>query len=75
MIRPRTGEIFEGRVSGKVKTGIFVAFEGEGIPYGAAEGFVPVRRAAEFVLTEPVTVRLEEADLLRGRLRLSLVEP
>jgi len=71
-MRPRVGEVFEGRVAGLVKTGIFVQLRGKDLPEGAAEGFAPSERAARFVLTEPVRVRLEAADLLRGRLRLEL---
>jgi ribonuclease R len=73
-MRARLGEVFEGRVSGVVKTGLFVALEGKGLPAGMIEGFAPAARAARHVLTEPVRARLEEVDLLRGRLRLSLVE-
>ncbi|HXI02085.1 MAG TPA: hypothetical protein VNI57_02805 [Candidatus Saccharimonadales bacterium] len=73
-MRGRIGEVFGGRVSGKIRSGIFVALEGEGISPGAVEGFAPVARSESFRLTEPVRVRLEEADLLRGRLRLSVAE-
>jgi len=67
------GRVFEGRVSGLSRGGIFVTLSGEGLPEGAAEGFAPAARGGGFVLTEPVRVRLEEADLLRGRLRLSIL--
>jgi hypothetical protein len=56
------------------RSGVFVAIEGKGVAAGVAEGFAPVARPADFALTEPVRARLEEVDLLRGRLRLSLVE-
>ncbi|HZE88848.1 MAG TPA: hypothetical protein VE404_04825, partial [Verrucomicrobiae bacterium] len=46
---------------------------GKDLPPGAAEGFVPAPGASSFKLAESVRVKLEEADLLRGRLRLSLV--
>ncbi len=71
---PMIGRELGGRVSGKVRSGIFVALEGEGFPPGSVEGFAPIVRSSSFSLTEPVRVRLEEVDLLRGRLRLSLVE-
>ncbi len=71
---PMIGRELGGRVSGKVRSGIFVALEGEGFPPGSVEGFAPVARSSSFALTEAVRVRLEEVDLLRGRLRLSLLE-
>lgn len=73
-MRARVGEVFEGRVAGKVKTGVFVQLQGKDLPDGAAEGFAPSPRASRFVLAEVVRVKLEEVDLLRGRLRLSLAE-
>jgi ribonuclease R len=72
-VRARLGEIFEGRVAGIVKTGIFVQIGGKGLPEGAVEGFAPSAVASSFVLTEPVRVALEAVDLLRGRLRLELI--
>lgn len=71
---PMIGREFTGRVTGKVKTGIFVALEGPGLAPGAAEGFVPLPRARDYRLTEPLSVRLEEVDLLRGKARLALSE-
>ncbi|MBI3449374.1 MAG: VacB/RNase II family 3'-5' exoribonuclease [Acidobacteria bacterium] len=73
VMRERVGEIFEGRISGSVKTGVFVQLSGKDLPPGAAEGFVPVAQTQKWKLAEVVRVKLEEADLLRGRLRLSLV--
>jgi hypothetical protein len=51
-----------------------VQLHGKGLPDGAAEGFAPTPGAARYLLTEPVRVKLEEADLLKGRLRFSIVE-
>ncbi len=73
-MRARVGQVFTGWVSGMVRTGVFVALQGKDLPVGLAEGFAPTARASRLVLTESVRVRLEEADLLRGRLRLSLLE-
>ena len=73
-MKDRVGQIFEGMVSGAVRGGVFVAIRGKDLEPGIVEGFAPTARAKEFVLTEAVRVRLEECDLLRGRLRLSLVQ-
>lgn len=70
----RLGSVFQGRVSGTTRSGIFVALEGEGLAPGIAEGFAPAPRGKGFVLTEPVRVRLEQVDRLRGKLRLGLIE-
>jgi ribonuclease R len=72
LLLPMVGREFSGRVSGKIRAGIFVALEGQGLAPGAAEGFVPLPGKRSFALTEQVKVRLEEVDLLRGRVRLAL---
>jgi ribonuclease R len=69
----RIGSVYEGRVSGSSRNGVFVMLEGGGLPRGVAEGFARVARRAGYVLTEPVRARLEEVDQLRGHLRLELV--
>lgn len=70
----RIGETFDGRVSGLTRRGIFVALEGGGLPPGLVEGYAPTDKASGYVLTEPVRVRVEETDSLRGKIRLGLVE-
>jgi ribonuclease R len=86
----RLGEVFEGRISGVARFGLFARLDETG-----ADGIIPISSLPEdyyhfdekrqayigkrskrvYQLAQPVTVRLEEADKITGSMRFSIVTP
>ena len=86
----RTGETFDGRISGVVKAGLFVQ-----LPKFGADGFIPVssldgdyyiydetarslygeRTGKGFQLADSVEVRLVEVQPLAGSMRFEMLTP
>ena len=79
-MKEKVGEIFMGTVSSLTQFGIFVTLE------NTCEGLIPIStvdgtyfedaltvkgRGREFSIGDKISVRLEEADISRGKLRFS----
>jgi ribonuclease R len=86
VLAPRVGESFEARITGVARYGLYVSFEApfaDGLVHvsrfpevvahdPAAHALVGRRSGKRYRLGDPLTVRLEAVDLVRGRIDCAL---